>query len=300
VLDWHVAAYAVNEAERLEACLRSAVAALEGTKFQISLILNGSTDGSEQIARQMTRSGSPISIYRIDYPDKSNAINQFYYHIRQPARYYAEIDSNVIIAPYALRTMAARLDRDPLALTVSGIATNGRTMPKWDAERARGGRLMGNLHALRPEFVDRIVAHGFRLPVGLYRGDGLIGSMAAHNLDPQHSPWDNARVAGEREAHVLIHQLSPWRISHLKRQFRRKISQMRGTIENAALQNIIYCDGFAGLPENADDMITQYLAKHPLPPVGAADRIFQRMAVQRSATAARPAPGTLQARLLGG
>ena len=296
MLDWHVAVYAVNEAERLAACLHSILAALAGSSFRISLVLNGTSDGSEPIAGAIALAGAPIDIYRIAHADKSNAINHFYYELRRPARLYAEVDGHVKIAKVALQVMGDRLARDAAALTVSGIAINGRTMPKWDAERAKGGRLMGGLHALRPALLDRMVARGIRLPIGLYRGDGLIGSMAAHDLDPRHIPWDNARVAGEREAHVEVHQLNPLRPVHLRRQFRRKISQMRGMIENAAIAEIIYRDGFEGLPRFADDMIATYLARHAPPMVSWPDRVFQRMAIARSRAAIRPGEAALVAR----
>lgn len=295
MLDWHVSVYARNEGERLEVCLRSVNAALAGSDALVSLILNGSTDDGEGVARLLSRQ-MRLEIWRIDYSDKSNAINQFYHAIRRPARAYGEVDGNVVIAPVAFAVMGARLARDATALTVSGVAVNGRTMPKWSEALERGGRLMGNLHALRPSLVERMVARGIRLPVGLYRGDGLLGTLAAHDLDTLGQPWVDARVVGEREAHVEINQLSPFRPSHLRRLLRRRVAQMRGVMEKAAYAEILYRDGVEGLPIFADDMIAGYLAVHGRPRVKALDYPFLRLAIAQSSAAVRPGAAALAAR----
>lgn len=295
MLEWHVAVYARNEGERLEACLRSVAAALAGMDALVSVILNGATDDGELVARRLAGE-MRLEIWRIDHSDKSNAINQFYHVIRRPARAYGEVDGNVVIAPAAFRVMGARLARDATALTVSGVAVNGRTMPKWGPALERGGRLMGNLHALRPSLVERMVARGIRLPVGLYRGDGLLGTLAAHDLDTLGQPWMDARVVGEREAQVQIHQLSPFRPSHLQRLWRRRVAQMRGVMEKAAYAEILYRDGVEGLPAFADDMIAAHLAAHGRPRVAALDRPFLLLAIAQSGAAARPGAAALAAR----
>jgi len=292
-LDWQVAIYVANEAERLEACIASVVADLAGTSHRITILLNGSTDGSAAIAVAAARRFPEVEVFTIRYADKSNAINQFYHHLRVPARLYGSVDGYVVVRPGAFAALAAHLAAHPDASTVSGFAVNGRTLPRPDTVRPRAGRVMGGMHALRPRFLDGIVARQLRLPVGLYRGDGLIGSMAAHDLDALTTPWDDQRILSEATAEVEVQRLSPFRPKHIRRQFHRKLRQMRGRIENAALEVIIYRDGFSGLPAFADDMIADYLATHGAPKVSLADRAFMRMAIRRSAAARRPSPEDL-------
>ena len=294
VLDWNVAVYCANEAVRLQGCLDNIFAALVGRRALVTVILNGSCDGSLDIACAAARAGKPVEVFQIAATDKSNAINQFYHVLRSPARAYAGVDGYVFIGPDSFRAMEQRLVTDPHALAVTGVATTGRTMRlATEATLTEGGRLHGQLHALRPAFLDRMVARGIRLPVGLYRGDGLLGSMAAHDLDPMVSPWDNTRVPGVADATYAIQVLSPFRLRDLQRQFRRKVRQMRGTIENAAIKSVIYKTGYEGLPGNADDMILAYLAAHGAPQVSVVDRLFQRLAIQHVIHAVRPESGDL-------
>lgn len=293
-LDWQVAIYVANEAERLDACIESVAADLAGTRYRMTILLNGSTDGSAAIAVAAAQRFPAIEVYSIRYPDKSNAINQFYHRLRVPARLYASVDGYVVVRPGAFAALAAHMAAHPEASTVSGFAVNGRTLPRPDTIRPRAGRVMGGMHALRPGFLDRIVARQLRLPVGLYRGDGLIGSMAAHDLDALGTAWDDQRILSEATAEVEVQRLSPFRPKHVYRQFQRKLRQMRGRIENAALEIIINRDGFTALPEFADDMIAQHLAQHGVPKVSLHDRAFMRMAIKRSALAHRPAPEDLR------
>jgi hypothetical protein len=280
-LDWNIAVYAANEGERLGACLRSVVHAVSGMRALITVILNGSRDGSVAIAQGMARAGAPIEIFSIDAADKSNAINQFYYRLRSPAHAYAGVDGYAVVSACAFAAMAEKLANDPHALAVTGVSRNGRTMAAATARTLQvGGQLHGQLHALRPDFIDRIVARGIRLPIGLYRGDGLLGSMAAHDLDPTRTPWDNARIVGVPDATYEIATLSLRKPSDIRRQLRRMVRQARGRVENAAIKEIIYRSGYEALPAFADDMLRANLAAHGRPAVALSEAPFMAVALR--------------------
>jgi hypothetical protein len=297
-IEWQVAVFCQNERRRIAACLASVAAAIGVRRGVITLILNGSTDGSEAAALAARAGlGAELQVFSIPHADKSNAINVFIHDLRGEAGLYLFVDGAVTIGRDAMAAMAARLDACPGAVAASGVAGNGRTEVR--ANRAAvetGGRLRGQFFALRPEFVERMVAGGIRLPVGLYRGDGLIGSMAAHDLDACGKAWDNGRVIGVADAVFDIDALSPFRARDLRRQFGRKIRQMRGRVENAAIRQIVYADGYAALPAYADDMIAAFLARHPAPSVPLLDRPFLALALAQHRAARRPDAQSLQPR----
>jgi hypothetical protein len=279
-LDWNVAIYCANEEKRLERCIGSVLAALSGRRVIVTVILNGSSDRSVDKAISAARAGAPIEIFKIEIGDKSNAINQFFYSLRSRARAYGEVDGYAYVGETSFRAMEDRFAADPRAVAVTGVCTNGRTMKLATAETlAVGGRLHGQLHAFRWEFLDRLVARGIKVPLGTYWGDGLLGSMAAHDLDAVSEPWDNRRIAGVAEATYEIPRASLLSIDDLRRHFRRKKRQMRGRIQTAAFKSIIYRDGYEALPDDADVMIRDYLAENAAPPVSWPDRVFQRLAI---------------------
>jgi hypothetical protein len=79
-----------------------------------------------------------------------------------------------------------------------------------------------------------------------------------------------------------------FRIRDLRRQFNRKVRQMRGRLENAAIRGIIYQHGYEGLPAYSDDMIRSFLAAHEMPRVPLADRPFMALAKRQIGKAAKP------------
>jgi len=295
---WQVAVFCHNERRRIAACLASVAAAIGTRRGVITLLLNGSTDGSEAAALAVLRGlGAEAQVFTIAYADKSNAINVFLHDLRADAGLYVFVDGSVTIGPGAIAAAEARLAACPDALAASGVAGNGRTEVRTNRACVEvGGILRGQFFALRPDFVGRMVAGGIRLPVGLYRGDGLIGSMAAHDLDAPGKPWENRRIVGVPEAVFDIDALSPFRLRDLRRQFGRKIRQMRGRLENAAIKQIVHARGYAALPAYADDMIADFLAKHPVPAVALADRPFMALALAQHRAAIRPDPADLQPR----
>ncbi len=282
LLDWNVAVYCLNEADRLQACLQSISRAMGNRRHVITIIFNGTTDGGPDIARAFARSGAPVEIYRIGTPDKANAINRFLHELRHPARLYGQIDGYVQIGNDAFSALESRLAEAPHAHAMSGSATTGRSMIRFTTETlAEGGRLHGQFHALRPEFVQAIVARGIRLPIGVYFGDGLLNSMAAHSLDAMGTPWDKSRTQGAAGATYELPLLSPFRANDLRRFFRRKVRQQRGRIQSEAIKDVIYRGGYEALPEDSHVMELDYLSRHALPSVGLLDRPFQRLAVRQ-------------------
>ena len=294
--DISVAVFCHNEAARIGACLTSIAAAGRGFRLGVTIIANGTTDRSIEHAKAAIEAANlNARIYAIPHGDKSNAINHSFYELRQKAKLHVFVDAYAIIAANAFSGFAAVLSSHQEAVAATGIAGNGRTMAAATEETLReGGLLHGQLHAFRPAFLDRMTAAGLFLPIGLYRGDGLLGSMACHDLEALTNPWENSRIKGTVEAVYQIPRLSPLRPADVVRQYRRKLRQMRGLMENAAMRSIIYTQGFTGLPYYADEMIGDWLAQGGVVETGRADRFFMRLAVKKIAEARRPDPATLE------
>jgi hypothetical protein len=296
---WQIAVFCRNEEHRIAGCLKSISAAIGSRSARITLIVNGSTDRSEKNAIEVRREiAAPVEIFRIGYADKSHAINSVFYdrQIRLDAEAYFFVDGYVTIGTHALTAMADSLGHNSLAVAASGVACNGRTMSRNNQlQPADGGVLRGAFYALRPAFIQRIVEQRIRLPIGLYRGDGLLNSMAAHDLDSLGKPWLDGRILTVPDATFEIDSLSIFRLQDLRRQFQRKVRQMRGKLESEAVKKVIYSRGYAALPSSADDLIGEFLAANPLPRVPLADRPFMSLALRQLRTASTPDESSLRA-----
>jgi glycosyltransferase involved in cell wall biosynthesis len=294
--DWNVAVFCRNEQTSIARCIASIAEASRDRRVVITLIVNGSTDHSADAALAAARQcGAAIVIHTIQHGDKANAMNWFFYHLREDAALYFFVDAYTKIGVRALATMERILATNPTVTAATGIAVNGRTMRRHaEPTLTQGGRLHGQLHALRNDFITRLVAQKIRIPIGLYYGDGLLGSIAMHDLDPLGVVWDPKRIGSDPEATYEIPVLSIIRVQDLKRQFHRKIRQMRGRLENLAIRRIVYHHGYEALPEYADDMIQAYLAENRLPNHPPVDRLFQFLALRQIKTATRPDPARLK------
>ena len=289
-LDATVAVLCQDEARRIGACLASIARASRGMRARLAIVMNGTSDGSEMLAIDACNEhGLDADIYAIRHADKSNAINWALGSLRRPAGMHAFVDGYVTIGERSLHALGEAIAaRGPGAAT--GVATNGRTMRKATAETlSRGGRLHGQLHAFSPGFAGRIAEAGIKLPIGLYRGDGLLCAMACNDLDPRSNRWDGHRVVGAPDATYEIDRLSPLRPGDVRRQFRRKVRQMHGLMENAALRQAEAAAGYGGLPRFADDLIAAWLAGGGRPRASAADLPFMALALRQHRSARRPA-----------
>ncbi len=158
-----------NEAARIAGCLVSIRKAIGSRRALVTLNLNRSTGDSGLIAQRTARDcGLPLRIYRTPVADEANALNQSIYALRVPASMYAFIDGYVRISPAALHGLEAGLASRPFAMAATGVGINGRTMHLATRKTLeQGGVVHGQLHALRPEFLDRMVEQRLRLPIGL-------------------------------------------------------------------------------------------------------------------------------------
>ena len=141
---------------------------------------DGTTDDSAAAVRRFAaRSGIPVQLFDIPFADKSNAWNQYVHALAPPAALHVFVDAYATVTPGAIRALAAALAENPGALAAAALPSCGRSAPAQRCQMRKSPALHGSLHALRGDFLDRIRAAGIRLPVGLYRGDGLIGSLVA-------------------------------------------------------------------------------------------------------------------------
>ncbi|HEY4042244.1 MAG TPA: glycosyltransferase family A protein [Rhodopila sp.] len=299
--DWNVAVFCRNEQESIGRSIESIARASRAKRGLISLIVNGSTDRSAATALAAAQAcGAAIKVYEIRHGDKANAMNRFFYDLRADADCYFFVDGYARIGEAALGALETCLLTRPEVVAATGVATNGRTMSRQsEPTLLYGGQLHGQLHALRKDFIDRMVARRIRVPIGLYYGDGLIGSMAMHDLDPINVAWHPGRIGSSPDATYEIPTLSPFRVRDLRRQFHRKVRQMRGRLENLAIRSIVYVHGYEGLPTYADDMIQAYLEHNPLPRMTSVNRLFRALALRQVRERKRPDPVQMEPVLIG-
>lgn len=295
--DWSVVVFAANEAKTIASCVQSVQANAAGRPMHLTVMLNGSRDATLDVIRQLPPGPADLSVYAIEAADKANAINQFIYNVRPRSQFYIFLDAYVTLSPSAIEAAVGALIADPKAHVASGYPLNGRSA-KWFRETLQAGAINGNFYCMRSEFLDRLVAEQIKLPLRIYRGDPLFGSIAAHDFDSLANPWDTSCMLAPDGATYSIRPLSPLNWGDVKRQYRREINQARGLVESAAVKSIIYEAGYAALPADANQMLNDWLARHRCRPPSWKSRAFLPLALRKlRAAGPLPAPEKLATRL---
>jgi len=295
-----VAVFARNEAARIGPCLRALGDSRGIARPHVTVLLNGTSDRSAAAAAAALREAD-LAGRLIDIPhgDKSHAMNLFLHRLRPPAALYILMDGYAEVRPDALARLAERLARTPAAQAAAAVPSTGRSAAALRRGMLEYPGLHGSLFALRGGFVERLAAAGLRLPRGLYRGDGLLSSMVMHDLDALGSGWDTARIAVVPEASWVTPPGRPWRWRDLRRHLHRLQRQARGRLEMAALREVLYREGFAGLPADARRMVLDWIAADPsrTPPPWR-DPLARLALARLRQPSADPSPEALEPRLL--
>ncbi|MFC0406742.1 glycosyltransferase [Roseomonas elaeocarpi] len=266
--EWTAAVFGRNEAPFIAGCIRALARAGEGRNLHVTVLLNGTTDGSAALAAAALReAGLRGRVFLIPQADKANALNQFIHALRPRAEVGFFVDAYAAVEPDALRRLAARLQTHPDALASAAVPSTGRSAAALRERMRVEPGLHGSLFALRGRFLDRVAAAGVRLPLGLYRGDGLVGSLVMHDLDAAHGGWRTDRLLVEEGATWRAPTLSPLRWRDARRHWHRLVQQGRGRLQWAALRDVLYAadgrGGFGAMPGDADRHVLEWIARDP-------------------------------------
>jgi hypothetical protein len=262
-VEWSVSVYARNESATLAHCLRNIVRAVGERQAHITVMLNGVTDDSCEVAAAAARSSPvPIAIYAIAFGDKANALNQFIHRVRPEADVYFFVDGYAMVDPAAFAELEKCLKEYPAANGAAAVPSTGRSAAALRTRMLAEGGIHGSLFALRGRFLDRLTAKGLKLPIGLYYGDGYLNSLASHDLDSS-SPWRPSLVPAAIRATWTMRPLSPFRWQDLKRQWNRMIRVRRGRFETAAIKKVIYPGGFQAMPAFSSTLLLDWFSANP-------------------------------------
>jgi glycosyltransferase involved in cell wall biosynthesis len=257
---WCAVVFARNEAAAIGPCLHALARAGRGAELEVCVVLNGSTDASASVAAEALREARQRGrIWSIAEADKANAINQFVHALRPPAETCFFVDAYAAVAPDALAWLHAALEAAPAAQAAAAMPSTGLSARRLRRAMRRQPGLHGSLFALRGSFLDRMARQGLRLPLGFYRGDGLIGSLVLHDLDAMGGGWQEDRLVLEPRATWRVTPGRPWRLADLQRHWRRLIQQGRGRLQWPAIRAAIYPGGFEALPADADAHVLRWI-----------------------------------------
>jgi hypothetical protein len=277
--NWTIAIFSARETvATLLRCIHATVAACEGGNATIEVLVNGNrslADATQHSIDTMTvPDGITVRLWFITFGDKAHAWNQYLHDIWEGSDTTYFIDGYAEVQSDALRLIHDGLAVHQDALGATGVPTCGRTAATLRASLLADGGIHGNLYALRGSTMKALREAGFRLPLGIYRTDPLIGAVLMYRLDPANNKWDSKRVLVQDGATWHVDPVVWWHRKHLVANIKRKIRQSQGTLENLAAREHLTLKRLApaALPETVNEFVANWLSAD----TGRASKLFLR------------------------
>lgn len=267
---WAVAIFASRETpEELLATLEATLAAARKPAL-IDILINGNETLAAAFSKPLAgalrgRNGATVRVWSIGVGDKANAWNQYVHRIWSAGTSVFFLDGYVHPDPDALALLEAGMESSPDVLGATGIPRAGNSAARQRRQMLEKGGLHGNLYCLRRETMEVIKKTPFRLPLGIYRGDSILGAALKFNLDPAHNEWKPERVQVNPEAGWSTRTKNWWRLSDIKSQIKRILLQARGDLENRAFRHsfAIKRSPLPELPRTASALVLSWAASCP-------------------------------------
>jgi len=178
--------------------IEAALAATRDEPAVVDVMVNGNEPLALQAAAKFAfwpaSSSTTLRIWSLGR-DKAKAWNAYVHGVWPGAEVAFFVDGYARVEPDALGRLADALDASETALGAAAVPMVGRSASALRARMIAAPQINGSLYALRRGTVETIRSMGFRMPFGLYRLDGLLGSALAFGLDPQRHPWTPGFIA---------------------------------------------------------------------------------------------------------
>lgn len=251
-----IAIFAHNEERRIARCLGSLP--LHRPELRFHLLVNGSTDRTAEIARNMVDDMANVQVHELHPGGKSRTWNRFVHGIAGIHDAYVFMDGDAEIAPGSIDALVSALAGKPAANGAAAMPLNGRHHLLYRATMKAEGGLFGDLYALSGAFVGKIRARGLALPEDLIGDDGLVCAWAMTNLGTD-ADWDRHRVIPCESAGFLCEPVGianpvTWRV-----QYRRMLNYSVRHFQNRIVSAIMAQQGPSGLPPRLADLYADSL-----------------------------------------
>lgn len=281
-VQWAVAIFSSREnAEVLWRVVSSARRACSKLVAVVDVLINGNRALADEIvalaeADTGTRSGhlAGLRVWSFDLADKSFAWNTYIHALAPNASFVFFVDGYAEFESDALQHLARAFQRNERALAASGVPTLGPSARRLQRTMQTEGGIHGNLYALSGDCLRRLRASNFRLPLGLYRTDPLLGAALCFNLDPPNNVWDASRIAVVPEATWNYPVPKFWRWRDWRSFFKRRMRQAQGDAENSAVRRLFAVERRTVdcLPASTKGLIGDWIEAVP----AEASRLFRR------------------------
>lgn len=207
-----------------------------------------------------------LTVWSIPLGDKANAWNQYIHHISADESVAFFVDGYARLNSDAIQLLGTAVEANALAIGGTGVPTTGRSAKALRQNLIDNTGYHGSFCCLKGSTVRQMRAQNIRLPVGLYRTDGLMGAILCYALDPGCNVWDDHRIHVQPDASWQTDRLRWWRFNDVQIHLKRYVRQARGRLEVAAFSDHLAKQRHspATLPDTARELVLNWVAQYPV------------------------------------
>jgi len=234
---WSIAIFTARE--QPSELLATIVAAMQASSKNtvIDVMVNGNLSLADNICKNITTIkltvDSPlIRVWFIKLGGKAHAWNQYVHQVWPGSKLAFFIDGYARISTSAMSLLSVGMSNAADAIAGTGVPSSGSTAVKLREDTLREGGLHGAFFAIKEDTMLALRQRSFRLPLGLYGFDTLLGAVLAFGLDPSVNEWNPKKcIFVHPDVTWIIDEKKWWRYSVIKTQFNR--------IQNNALRKLV-------------------------------------------------------------
>lgn len=276
---WLVAIFAHNEELQIIACLESIAKASATHLLHAYVLANGCNDNTETIVRDFTLTHPWVTLIPITLGDKANAWNVFVHDVAPRAQVCFFVDGDIRVEPRSFDALFSALQSSPKASAAAAVPASGRNKEFLESLVCEHHLVLGNLYALRGDFIWRARQIGARFPIGYIGEDGLVTSLVKWDLDPT-GPFLNERVIPCPSAQFVYRSLALWHPRDWRTYWRRRVRYSLRHFQHELLVPLLTSAGLRSMPNSVSELYKQQAAmlQRCRPRVGI-DAIFDSIAL---------------------
>jgi hypothetical protein len=273
-MEWSVAIFSSRETlQTLSSSIDAILSATNETASVVDVMVNGNRELANDVGRYIEtlhpvgRARTRVRVWYVLVGDKAHAWNQYVHNVLSPSDIAFFVDGYAQVMPDALKLISDALSGTPNALAASGVPTVGRSSEMQTEVMLREGGIHGNLYALRGDFLARLRATGFQLPLGLYRTDGVLGAAISFALDPASNDWDSSLIFVHPKATWKNRPLTWGSAADIRSHLKKVMRQAQGVLENRAVREHLAIQKKTpqSLPRTSAELVWSWISAHPMP-----------------------------------
>lgn len=258
---------AYNEELFIEKCLDSIKISLAYASQEnaiVSIIVNGSSDKTFDIANSYCSNLSGWSAHEVKIGDKANAWNygvQLVEADEHPFTVY--VDGDCTISQQAISALIETYTSQPNSYIIAAVpGTKGNSTEEAVKRIVAGKALSGNFYALTPTFLKKVANEQFLLPIGLIGDDSLLAWVSSHDFKQSNGDTPGFLV-GSKDATFYYYRLVPNSISNIKLYIRRIYRYSLRHLQQSCIRELVNeTDQFSRLPRDIHDIYKYQKIEH--------------------------------------